>query len=96
MSRIDADRLPQIGWNELEDVRDPLVLEADLHEGYYANSFVARPDDPSVVSAWSRYDRDRFPAVVRWNRTLGIQFHPEKSSAPGLRLIRGFLEAARR
>jgi glutamine amidotransferase len=96
VSRIDAARLPQIGWNDIEEIHDPLVLESGLTEGYYANSFVARPDDPSVVSAWSRYDRDRFPAVVRWKRTVGIQFHPEKSSAPGLRLIRGFLEASRR
>jgi glutamine amidotransferase len=96
VSRIDAARLPQIGWNDLEDVADPLVLEAGLTEGYYANSYVARPDDWSVVSAWSRYDRDRFPAVVRWKRTLGVQFHPEKSSAPGVRLIRGFLAASRR
>ncbi len=95
VSRIDAARLPQIGWNEVEEVRDPLIDQGGLTQGYYANSYVGRPSDSSVVTAWSTYDRDRFPAVIRVGRALGVQFHPEKSSAPGLALIRGFLEASR-
>ena len=95
VTRIAARRLPQIGWNDLEDVTEPTVIEAGLATGYYANSFVGRPADPARVGAWSRYHDDRFPAVVRSGRTLGIQFHPEKSSAPGLRLIEAFLEASR-
>jgi imidazole glycerol-phosphate synthase subunit HisH len=95
VSRIDAVRLPQIGWNAIEDVTDPLVDRAALTQGYYANSFVGRPADSAVVTAWSTYDRDRFPAVVRIGRTLGVQFHPEKSSAPGVAMIAGFLEASR-
>ena len=37
---------------------------------------------------------DRFPAIVRRQRTLGVQFHPEKSSAPGVRFIHRFLADA--
>jgi glutamine amidotransferase len=96
VTRIRASRLPQIGWNTVEDAVDPLVRAAGLEQAYYANSFVGRPADPSVVGSWSRYDGDRFPATVRVGLTLGVQFHPEKSSAPGLALIRGFLEESRR
>jgi glutamine amidotransferase len=96
VTRIRASRLPQIGWNTIDEATDPLVTAAGLTQAYYANSFVGRPADPAVVTAWSRYDDDRFPAVVRVGRTAGTQFHPEKSSAPGLALIRGFLEEARR
>lgn len=62
---------------------------------YYANSYVCEPDDRGVVTAWSEYEGDRFAAAVRRGRTWGVQFHPEKSSTSGLRLLRSFLEAAR-
>jgi glutamine amidotransferase len=37
------------------------------------------------VIAWSTHEGDRFPAAVRSGSLLGVQFHPEKSSAPGWR-----------
>jgi imidazole glycerol-phosphate synthase subunit HisH len=91
VTRLRARRLPQIGWGQIENAGDPAVAAAGLDWGYYANSFVGRPDDPSAVTAWSEYEGDRFPAAVRAARTLGIQSHPEKSSAPGVALIRAFL-----
>lgn len=93
VTKIRAARLPQIGWNAVEDVIDPAL--ADLTHGYYANSYVGRPDDPAAAVAWSEYEGDRFPAAVRTGRTLGIQFHPEKSSAPGLAVIAAFLAGSR-
>lgn len=92
VTRVDADRVPQIGWNALDEVSDPLFARARLRTAYYANSFVCRPADSSTVVAWSTHGRDRFPAAVRAGRTLGVQFHPEKSSAPGVALIRQFLD----
>jgi len=89
--RLRAARLPQLGWNTLEDAADPVLVAAALRFGYYANSFVCEPRDPSVVTAWSALEGDRFAAAVRSGRTVGVQFHPEKSGAPGLALIRAFL-----
>lgn len=95
VERLRAECVPQIGWNTLDNVSDPLIQQARLHAAYYANSFVCRPRDESVVSAWSEHEGDRFPAVVRQGRTVGVQFHPEKSSAAGIAFLRGFLiEAA--
>jgi len=95
VSRLTAERVPQIGWNTLMDVRDPLLDVAPLPIAYYANSFVCRPTDESSVVAWSEHEGDRFPAVVRAGAALGVQFHPEKSSTAGVRFLHAFLDEAR-
>lgn len=95
VTRLDADRLPQIGWNALDDGRDTLFAASGLDVAYYANSFACRPDDTASVIAWSTHGRDRFPAAVRHGRCVGVQFHPEKSSTPGRRFVNAFLAEAR-
>jgi imidazole glycerol-phosphate synthase subunit HisH len=96
VGRLRAARVPQIGWNAIEPVgTDELFAAAPLPMAYYANSFVCRPHDASFVTAWTQHEDDRFPAVVRAGRAIGVQFHPEKSSAPGLRFLRAFLDTAR-
>ncbi len=90
VTRLDAERAPQIGWNEIEDAHDALFDDAPLPVAYYANGFVCRPADASCVRAWSTHEADRFPAVVRRGNVVGVQFHPEKSSVPGVRLLRAF------
>ena len=96
VTRLRAARVPQIGWNDLEMVAgDPLFAAAPLPMAYYANSFVCRPVDTSVVTAWTEHESDRFPAAVRTGQAVGVQFHPEKSSAPGVRFLRALLDDAR-
>lgn len=96
VTRLAARRVPQIGWNALAEASDPLFAAAGLDCAYYANSFVCRPADPAAVTAWSEHEGDRFPAAVRAARTVGVQFHPEKSSRAGLAFVRAWLaEVAR-
>jgi imidazole glycerol-phosphate synthase subunit HisH len=95
VSRLTAQRVPQIGWNALESAHDPLFDVAPLSIAYYANSFVCRPADPSGVIAWSQHEGDRYPAAVRTGTAVGAQFHPEKSSAAGVRWLHAFLDEAR-
>lgn len=95
VTRLHAARVPQIGWNALEEGDDPLLDRAPLEVAYYANGFVCRPDDRDVVRAWSTHEGDRFAAVVRQGRTLGVQFHPEKSSRAGVEFLHAFLDEAR-
>jgi imidazole glycerol-phosphate synthase subunit HisH len=92
--RLRARTVPQMGWNDVDpgEDRDPLLGGLGTFSAYYANSFVCDPDDPGTVIARSTYEEDRFAACVRRGRSWGVQFHPEKSSAPGLRLLRNFLE----
>lgn len=91
---LRARRVPQIGWNALEAGADPLLASSGLAVAYYANGFVCEPHDPAIVRAWSRHEDDRFPAMVRDGRTVGVQFHPEKSSRRGVAFARAFLEEA--
>lgn len=87
VAKLTAARLPQIGWNAIDDATDAAFATSGITTAYYANSLVCRPIDQRVVTAWSQHEQDRFPAAVRIARCVGLQFHPEKSSAPGLRLL---------
>ncbi len=96
VEKLGARRIPQIGWNTLDDRRDPLFGRSGLTTAYYANGFVCRAADPGAVTAWSTHETDRFAAAVRRGRVVGVQFHPEKSSTPGLRFVRAWLAEAER
>ena len=90
--RLKARRVPHMGWNDVEIAKpDPLFGGIPDLLGYYANSYITEPADESSVLAWSTYENERFPAVVRRDKTWGVQFHPEKSGDDGLHLIRNFL-----
>jgi glutamine amidotransferase len=94
VQRLEGGRVPQIGWNTIESGDDALLESAPLTAAYYANSYVCKPDDERCVHAWSMHGSVRFPALVRAGRTVGVQFHPEKSSAAGVELVRAFLREA--
>ena len=94
--KLATKRVPQIGWNSIEDRDDLLFDAAPLSTAYFANSYVCEPDDLGTVIAWSTHDGDRFVAAARIKNIVGVQFHPEKSSAAGCDFIRAFLESARR
>jgi glutamine amidotransferase len=94
VSRLRCRRVPQIGWNALEDPSDPLLEAAPVEVAYYANGYVCRPADDACVRAWSTHEGERFPAMVRLGSVVGVQFHPEKSSRPGVELVRAFLREA--
>jgi imidazole glycerol-phosphate synthase subunit HisH len=89
--RLRGRRLPHMGWNEIIMMDDPLFNGLSNMLAYYANSYIVEPADDSEVIAWTQYGMERFPAAVRRDNVWGVQFHPEKSGAQGLQLIRNFL-----
>ncbi len=96
VTRLRAVRVPQIGWNAVDAApSEPLFAAAPLPIAYFANSFVCRPEDGSAVIAWTEHEGDRFPSAVRAGSAVGVQFHPEKSSADGVRFLHAFLDEAR-
>jgi len=85
-------KVPHMGWNTL-DVRiaDRLFdgLPAEPHV-YFVHSYVVVPAERTTVIAETGYG-ERFPSVVRRGHIWGLQFHPEKSSWVGARLLRNLI-----
>lgn len=92
--RLAARRVPHMGWNAVTAAADPVFAGVSHMLAYYANSYVAAPLDPVEIIAMTEYEGHAFPAAVRRGRTWGVQFHPEKSAAAGLAVIRNFLREA--
>jgi len=92
VTRLQARRAPHIGWNEVSG-SEPLLADSGLELAWFAHGFACRPDQPGYATAWCRHEGDRFPAVLRAARTIGVQFHPEKSSEPGRRFLRRAVDA---
>jgi glutamine amidotransferase len=81
-------KTPQIGWNEVRWERPAAVLDGlgERAAFYHVHSFVAVPADPADVLGSAEYG-ERFTSLVAHGSFLGAQFHPEKSSHDGLRLL---------
>lgn len=90
--RTGGLRVPHIGWSEVRFERvSPLTV--GLPDGgcpfYHVHSFAARPADCAVVVGTADYG-ERFATVVAHGSVFGVQFHPEKSSGHGLRMLANF------
>ena len=86
-------KVPHMGWNELSIVRRTPIL-AGIEEGthfYFVHSYYVAPTDPSVIAAQASYP-EPFTAMVWRDNLVATQFHPEKSQAHGLRLLKNFAE----
>jgi glutamine amidotransferase len=85
-------KVPHMGWNRLTGVAGHPVLDglADGAYCYFVHSFHMVPEDPGQCLAKVDYGAPLTAAVGR-DTMIGTQFHPEKSQAAGLRLIRNFL-----
>jgi glutamine amidotransferase len=85
-------RVPHIGWNEARFERSS-PLTAGLPQGgcafYHVHSYAVRPRDSADVVGTTEYG-ERFATIVERGTVFGVQFHPEKSSAHGLRLLSNF------
>jgi len=84
-------KLPHIGWNEVSFSRESPLTEGlpERCAFYHVHSFAPVPDDANDVLGVAEYSA-RFVSVVAKDSFYGVQFHPEKSSAAGLRLLANF------
>ena len=84
-------RVPQIGWNQIENVKLHPLLKG-LENGtyfYFVHSYRIETDDEEIVMAETEYGV-RYPSICARESVCGVQFHPEKSQTAGLRLLANF------
>lgn len=86
-------KIPQIGWNSI-NIREGCKLYAGVPQNayvYFVHSYYLQAADPEVVAAKAEYGVTFHASVAdEAHRLYATQFHPEKSGAMGLRILRNF------
>jgi glutamine amidotransferase len=90
-------KVPHMGWNTIEKVKENDLLEGLDKESYFyfVHSYYAVPDNPDVVLAKTFYDLD-FASIISKNNIYGTQFHPEKSGKSGNILLKNYAQLIKR
>jgi len=91
--RFPGRKVPQIGWNQTEAKPDSKIFKSlsDNSFFYYIHSYYADPEDKTICAAETDY-YVRYCCAVERGALSAVQFHPEKSGAAGLALLKNFLE----
>jgi len=85
--RLRAGRVPHMGWNTLRLTAPSVLLDGvDGADVYFAHSFACVPADPVAVAEVDH--EGAVVAAVERGPVAGVQFHPERSAAPGARILR--------
>lgn len=95
VKRIPAGKLrvPHVGWNDVTSKDEELFKGTRPNVFYFVHSFALVADNQDDVIATCEYGSP-FVAGVRRGKVMGVQFHPEKSQASGLQLLKNFLAIA--
>jgi glutamine amidotransferase len=83
--------VPQVGWNQIQQRTTHSLLSgiADQSFFYFVHSYFCEPQDENCVIGETDYGV-KYASVVAKENICGVQFHPEKSQAVGLRLLKNF------
>lgn len=86
------DRVPHMGWNEVEAVNKTGLIAPTKNEFYFVHSYHAPIDLPSdYCVAMCNYTLT-YPAAVKRDNIVGFQFHPEKSLSNGMEVLKNWFE----
>ncbi len=85
-------KIPHMGWNQVHQLPHPLWENIPQDSRFYfVHSYYARPDNVAVAAATTDYP-DAFACALAQDNIFAVQFHPEKSQAVGLQLLKNFLD----
>jgi len=87
-------KVPHMGWNDILTMKPCAILDSASEEErfYFVHSYYCDCQDEGDIVATTRYGIE-FASVVRRGSVTGVQFHPEKSHAFGMALLRRFTES---
>lgn len=89
--RFTQGKIPHMGWNSVEGMRSPLF--AGIAQGtqfYFVHSYYAQVADADMIGRTEYYIS--FASAIAKGNAYGVQFHPEKSGAAGLQVLRNFMK----
>jgi glutamine amidotransferase len=89
----DNLHVPHIGWNQVALQREHPIFRGleDQSFFYFVHSYYVEPEEASCVLGTTEYGLT-YPSICGRDNIVGVQFHPEKSQATGLQLLRNFAE----
>ena len=86
-------KVPHTGWNQI-DIQNEVPLFCNMRPGayvYFNHSYYCQPADSANISATTNHGLV-YACAVQSRNAFGVQFHPEKSQAVGLQILKNFLE----
>ena len=86
-------KVPHMGWNQVHHLTDHPLWNGIAQDArfYYVHSYYVKPQDQSLIQATSDYP-EPFVCAVGCANLFAVQFHPEKSQAAGLQLLKNFVQ----
>ena len=87
--------VPHMGWNRLDFKQKNVPIYRDLKETdyvYFVHSYYVDAEDPAIVATTTNYDNVEFCSSIAVGNVFGVQFHPEKSQAVGLKILQNFAD----
>ncbi len=89
-------KIPHMGWDDVIPTPGskphPVIRALRGAQTYYVHSYVCQPENPDHVLATCNYGGYTFASVIGRDNFIGVQFHPEKSQAAGIRLLASFIK----
>ena len=87
-------KVPQMGWNQISFKRRPPAFAGVENDSnvYFVHSYYVKPDDSSIIATTTDYGIE-FCSSVWKDNVVATQFHPEKSQAIGLKILKNFAES---
>ena len=86
-------KIPHMGWNQIKKLSDHPILDSvdPGDEFYFVHSYYPVPSSDQHILGTSEYGLE-FSSVIGHKSLIAMQFHPEKSGVPGLRILKNFCD----
>jgi len=92
VEKLDRETIPHMGWNQVVS-DDPLLNGTPDNNYYFVHSYFGNPKE-DITLGTTEYEGKPFPSFFRKFNTYGTQFHPEKSSSSGRKVLQNFISFA--
>ncbi len=93
----DTVKTPHIGWNTIQIAKPNSLVENVQNNSfmYFVHTYFPQPSEQRGVVAYTEYGV-KFPSIIAKENLFATQFHPEKSSKPGLAILKNFVKIVKR